>query len=216
MNELPLRERKYAATKAALTRAVAVRLKHQSLEEIAVKEICAEAQVSEGTFFNYFPTKAAVVGYRVQLWSIEAQWSMAHCLTAGGTHLEAVRILFDTAAQGEETTPGIMREVLIYQARHTLAFSPLTRAEYALHFGEQAGIEAIQAEGLQQMLAAHLIAARRAGEVAPHLDLEAFIVTLMGVFFLTPVLLQSSQSGSVRDTYRRQLDILLAPALPPP
>ncbi|HRE26019.1 MAG TPA: TetR family transcriptional regulator [Anaerolineales bacterium] len=74
MSELPLRERKYAATKAALTRAVAVRLKQQSLEEIAVKEICAEAQVSEATFFNYFPTKAAVVGYRVQLWSIEARW----------------------------------------------------------------------------------------------------------------------------------------------
>ncbi len=216
MTDLPLRERKYAATKAALTRAVAVRLKQLSLEEIAVKEICAEAQVSEATFFNYFPTKAAVVGYRVQLWSIEAQWAMAQCLAAGDPHLKAVRVMFDTAARGEETTPGIMREVLIYQARRTLEFPPLTRAEYALHFPDHAGIDTIRADGLRQMLAAPLSAARQSGELAPHLDLEAFIVTLMSVFFLTPILLDSGQSGSVRDAYRRQLDILLAQSLPPP
>jgi len=216
MTDLPLRERKYAATKAALTRAVAVRLKQLSLEEIAVKEICAEAQVSEATFFNYFPTKAAVVGYRVQLWSIEAQWAMAQCLAAGDPHLKAVRVMFDTAARGEETTPGIMREVLIYQARHALEFPPLTRAEYALHFPEKVGIDVIQADGLREMLAAQLIAARAAGELAPQLDLEAFMVTLMSVFFLTPILLESRKSGSIRDAYRRQLDILLAQSLPPP
>lgn len=216
MAELPLRERKHAATKASLMRGIIARLGRQSLDEIAVKDVCAEAQVSEATFFNYFPTKAAAIGYRVQLWSIEAQWVMARRLAAGGTQLEAVRALFDTAAGDEGATPGIMREVLIYQARHQLEFVPLTRAEYALHFPDRAGIEMIRAEGVNQLLNTALTAARRAGELPAQLDLQALTVTLMGVFFLTPILLESAGPGGLGDAYRRQLDLLLAPSLPPP
>lgn len=192
------------------------RLRRQSLEEIAVKDVCAEAQVSTATFFNYFPTKAAVIGYRVQLWSIAAQWAMARQVAEGGTHLEAVRALFDTAASDEAATPGIMREVLVFQARHQFEFAPLTRAEYALHFPDQAGIEATRAEGVNQLLGAALTAARRAGELPPQFDLKALTITLMGVFFLTPILLETGKPGSLGDAYRRQLDILLAPSPPPP
>ncbi len=216
MTELPLRERKYAATKAALMQGIIARLGRQSLEEIAVKDVCAEVQVSEATFFNYFPTKAAAIGYRVQLWSIEAQWAMARRLAAGGTHLDAVRALFDAAASDEGATPGIMREVLIFQARHHLEFAPLTPAEYALHFPDRPGIEALRAEGVNRLLDTALTAARRAGELPAQLDLQALTVALMGVFFLTPILLESAGLGGVGDAYRRQLDLLLAPSLPPP
>lgn len=216
MTELTLRERKYAATKAALTQALVARLKTESLDEIPVKAVCAEAQVSEATFFNYFPTKAAAVGYRVQLWSIEAQWAMQHCLATGGSHLAAVRELFATVARAEETTPGVMREVVVFQARHSLAFSPLTRAEYALHFPARVGVERLQALGVDQLLRAGLQAAQKAGELSPDLDLDAFTITLMSVFFLTPLLASAQHRGTLSEHYRRQLDILLSAGLPPP
>ncbi len=216
MTDIPLRERKHAATKAALTQAIVARLKTESLDEIPVKAVCAEAQVSEATFFNYFPTKAAAVGYRVQLWSIEAQWAMRHCLAAGGSHLAAVREVFATVARAEEATPGVMREVVVFQARHSLTFTPLTRAEYALHFADQDGIEALQALGVDQLLRAGLQAAQTAGELAPELDLDALTVTLMSVFFLTPLLGSAIRRGTLSEHYRRQLDILLPAGLPPP
>ena len=75
MKELPLRERKYASTKAALLSAVLARLNDQTLESISVKEVCREVQVSETTFFNYFASKQAVIFYLVHIWSITASWS---------------------------------------------------------------------------------------------------------------------------------------------
>jgi hypothetical protein len=77
MNEqpdFPLRQRKYARTKLALMNAALERLKDKSLEEISVRELCEEAEVSEATFFNYFPSKTDLLVYFVQLWTIEAGW----------------------------------------------------------------------------------------------------------------------------------------------
>ncbi|GAB3425451.1 TetR/AcrR family transcriptional regulator [Flindersiella endophytica] len=56
-----LRERKKAQTRAAIQRQ-ALRLFHkQGYESTTVQQIAAAAEVSESTFFRYFPTKEAVV-----------------------------------------------------------------------------------------------------------------------------------------------------------
>lgn len=210
MAELPLRERKYAATKASLMNALISRLSRQTLDQIAVKDVCNDVQVSETTFFNYFPSKQAAIGYRIQLWSVGTIWEMQQQLARCGTHVDAVRQIFNSAGQAEEQTPGVMREVVIFQATSKMEFSSLTPAEYAYHFPNSAGIAHIKAAGVQQMIGGQLEAAQRAGELSPTLDLSAFAVILMGIFFLTPVLLASGQYGSVRDAYRRQLDILFS------
>lgn len=207
MRDIPLRERKYAATKASLMQALVARLSRQSLYEIAVKDICNDAQVSETTFFNYFPSKHDVIGYRIQLWSIAVKWQMEQQLAHGKGHLEAIRILFDLTAQAEAKTPGVMREVVAFQVSQKLSFQPLTLAEYAYHFPDTPGIAEIQAESVDQMLGAQLRAAQESAELATDLDLEALNVILMGVFFLTPIII--GHSGSLRDAYRRQLKIVL-------
>jgi AcrR family transcriptional regulator len=208
MNELPLRERKYAATKANLIEALTSRLKTQSLEDIAVKEVCNTVQVSQTTFFNYFPTKQHVIGYRVQLWNIAVAWEMDKLLTSGGSHLEAIRTLFDLTARAEDRNPGVMREVVAFQTRRAFSFEPLTPAEYAHHFPNMPEDARVEATGVNELIGAQLKAAQEAKELATDTDLEALALTLMGVFFLTPILLDSSQTGSLADAYHRQLEIL--------
>lgn len=210
MADLPLRERKYAATKAALMNGLVSRLGSQMLDEITVKDVCSDIPVSETTFFNYFPSKHAAVGYRIQLWSINTLWEMRQQIAHGGTHLEAIRTLFAMVAQGEAQNPGIMREVVAYQVNHKLDFQPLTEAEYVHHFPDLPGIEQIAAQGVNQMVYEQLDAAQRSGELPADRDLMAFTIILMGVFFLTPILLTSGEYGSLQDAYHRQLDILLS------
>lgn len=56
-----LRERKKAKTKAAI-QALALRLfREQGYDATTVQQIIEEAEVSESTFFRYFPTKSDVV-----------------------------------------------------------------------------------------------------------------------------------------------------------
>ncbi|MCB9450879.1 MAG: TetR/AcrR family transcriptional regulator [Anaerolineaceae bacterium] len=208
MTNLPLRERKYAATKAALMQGLVSRLAQQTLDEITVKEVCAEIPVSETTFFNYFPSKQAAIGYRIQLWSIRTLWEMQQQIAQGGTYLDAIATIFDSAAQGEEQNPGVMREVVAFQVSQKFDFQPLIEAEYVHHFPDLPGITQVEGQSIDRMIGDQLEAAQQSGELPLGVDLPALTAILIGVFFISPVMLSSGQSGSLRDFYRRQLNIL--------
>lgn len=60
---LGLRERKRRATRAVIERAAISLVNEHGYESVTVAQICTRAEVSQGTFFNYFHTKdAAIVG----------------------------------------------------------------------------------------------------------------------------------------------------------
>jgi AcrR family transcriptional regulator len=208
MSNLPLRERKYASTKASLMNELILGLTDQTLEEINVKDICENVQVSATTFFNYFPTKHHAIGYRIQLWSIDTIYQMQQQIIQGKTQLDTIRTVFDSAAQIEKQTPGLMREIVVFQASQKLDFAPLTLAEYAHHFPNFSDITDIQAEGVNTMIGNALLVAQKDGEIAGDMDTEALTVILLGIFFLTPVLLLQRPDLSVQDVYHRELDII--------
>src|SRR5215210_4290457 len=78
---ISLRERKFAKTKLALLRAAVTRLEQKRLSEITVKELCEHVQVSEATFFNYFPRKDDLLHYFTRIWTLEV---LLHARQAAG------------------------------------------------------------------------------------------------------------------------------------
>ncbi|VXC60470.1 Transcriptional regulator, TetR family [Arthrobacter sp. 9AX] len=59
-----LRERKRAATRAAITAAARALTAERGLTGYTVEEVCERADISRRTFFNYFPAKEdAVIGH---------------------------------------------------------------------------------------------------------------------------------------------------------
>lgn len=59
-----LRERKRAATRAAITRVARKLTAERGLNGYTVEEVCELADISRRTFFNYFPTKEdAILGH---------------------------------------------------------------------------------------------------------------------------------------------------------
>ncbi len=207
MSELSLRDRKYASTKADLMNAVLARLSTERLADIKVRDICDEVMVSEPTFFNYFPSKTDVIVYRIQLWSIEVLWNIDQQLQQGASHLDAIRHMFAVTAQVSVETPGMMAEIVAYQAlqREKMSFTPLKPAEYAHHFPDNPAIENISAQGINQILANQVQAAHHNGELPSTLNLEALTLTLMSIFFLTPVMAPQDTA----DVYQNQLGQLL-------
>ncbi|MDD5069470.1 MAG: TetR/AcrR family transcriptional regulator [Candidatus Omnitrophica bacterium] len=71
-----LRERKYAKTKVMLARGFVERLKDTSFADISIKEVCEMVEVSEGTFYNYFPQKIDVILFFEKLQILKIQWEI--------------------------------------------------------------------------------------------------------------------------------------------
>ena len=206
-----LRQRKFARTRLALARVLADALGDESFAEVAVKRLCRSAEVSEATFFNYFPRKQDLLTYLAHLWLLELGW---HVQRAAGEAkgLPVVDKLFAEVARTCERRPGVLAELLAWIARggglHTgLDISEL---EKQLAFPELPGIENVPVQGLDAWLLPQVEAAISRGDLPENtlrpLVLGALLSTLLGV----PLTLLGSDPARIGSAYRQQLALVLA------
>lgn len=209
--KLSLRERKFARTKLSLLQAALERIEQRPLDEISVKELCTAAEVSEATFFNYFPRKSDILVYFTQLWSLEIAWQLADREQIG-QGLPAIAEIFRLAAHKIQEQPGVMGEVIAFQARHRQrqrAPEP-GRAERLLAFPERPGIERFAADGMDQLLARHLQFAIEHGQLPDNTPLRAAMVGLISIFYGVPLTLAQHNPQGVGSAYQYQLNLLWA------
>ena len=73
--DITLRERKHARTKLAIVNAFVDRLRTSRYEEISIRDLCKSVEISEGTFFNYFPEKLDIIHYYMPLLVLKIIWT---------------------------------------------------------------------------------------------------------------------------------------------
>jgi AcrR family transcriptional regulator len=210
-----LRERKLARTKHALLRAALERLRSKNLDEITVKELCEEVEVSEATFFNYFPKKDDLLVYFIRLWTIEVDLH-ARRRVGEGAGLAYIEEVFRYTGQRLGDHPRLMLEVIAHMTRAcpgvgcAAAQSPpeLTLAERLQAFPEQAGECSSATPGLYELFAPPLRRAIALGELPPGADIDAASLSLLSIFFGVPLLLCTRQPSRVASNYERQLHVL--------
>lgn len=204
------RERKQAQTRLDLLSALRVGLADRPLEDIGVRELADAADVSEATFYNYFPTKADLAIYFVQVWSIDVGWHAAAAQARGPR--AAITAIFDATAHAIAASPRVMGELIAVQARMggKVAPAPLSALEKRLAFPDRAGIEALDSIGLDGLLPPYLAAARECGELPADVDGDAALLALVSVFFGVPLLLARRAPARVAAAYRQQLAIVWA------
>lgn len=207
--KIPLRERKFIKTRLQLARALREQLEKTSLEDLNVRGLCEQVEVSEATFFNYFPKKSDLLGYLSQLWSVELAWRGQQALAQGGQGLLVVQAVFDHAAQQFQNAPGAAGELIAWQARTRArqAPLPLTPAERRLAFPDQVGIEAMTDQSLEQVLASSLQRATDQGELPRNVHLPTVMVGLVSIFYGVPLALRLSNPAGIGAMYRQQLMI---------
>jgi len=70
VDSFSLREINFAKTRLNILKVVKDRITQKDFDDITVDEICKYAEISRGTFFNYFPSKNHIFNYYIRVWMI--------------------------------------------------------------------------------------------------------------------------------------------------
>jgi AcrR family transcriptional regulator len=202
----PLRQRKYALTKLALLEALTARLEAQTYEAIRIKDLCAAADISEASFFNYFQRKEDLLYYFIQVWSLSVGWHAQKVLAERGA-LAAIEDVFARTAADISQHPRVMAEIIVFQARKEsiIEISDLTLAERLLAFPALDGIESVPARGLDAILPELIAAAKARGELPEDADVDFLCMNLATLFFGAPVVLRATNPAAVGELWQAQL-----------
>ena len=209
--KLSLRERKFARTRLALAEVTTQHLNSASLDTLSVRSLCERVQISEATFFNYFPKKEDLIAYLDKLWTLELGWYGAQA-AAQHQGLAVIEALFRYTAIQVQKKPGLMGEIIAYEARdREHAPRPeITRAERLLAFRDLEGIEDIEVDSLEVLLKTALLQAIKQGELPENTLIPAAMVGLVSIFYGVPLAIQHSNPASIGPMYRQQLELLWA------
>lgn len=206
-----LRQRKYARTRLNLARVLADALGQQSFDEVSVKQLCRSAEVSEATFFNYFPRKQDLLSYLVHLWILELGW---HVQKAAGEKrgLAVVDALFAEVARTCESRPGVLAEMLAWIARGGSLDSDLEigELEKQLAYPDLDSIASIPVKGIDAWLLPPLEAAISSGDLPENTLLPLLLTSLLSTLFGVPLTLLASDPSRIATVYRQQLALVLA------
>ena len=205
-----LRETKFAKTRLGLARALGTALESASIDEVPVKSLCQVAEVSEATFFNYFPNKDALLEYLVQLWILELNWTLASAESAPG--LARVQTLFSHCARTCKERPGFMKAVVAWLSAGgiTAAERAPGSVERALAYPAHPGIEKAPLLSIDRLLAGQIERALKQNELPDNLPVPMVMGGLLALLFGVPLTLLSHDPGRIGSFYQQQLHIFWA------
>jgi len=204
-----LRERKFAKTRLALAEAASHHLEAASFEMLSVKSLCERVQISEATFFNYFPKKEDLIVYLDRLWTLELNWYGQQAMQQH-QGLAVIDALFRYTSIQIQKKPGLMGEIIAHEAR-SRSRNPgpeITVAERMMAFSDLDGIVSTPDDSLEGLLRGSLQTAIEQGELPENIAISAAMVGLVSIFYGVPLALQHSNPAAIAAMYRQQLELL--------
>lgn len=211
---LPLRVQNRARTRQALVSALLPLLSDRTIDEVAISELCAAAGISQATFFNYFPSKPALLTYFIQVWSIRVSALAIDIIAEHDSPLRAIEALFAQTASENGAGPNVMLEIIAHQARMD-PDAPLPAVEEAdrlLILPEVEDVMALSDQGLGGVLPGLLADAVARGELPATTDVRAIMLAVANVFFGVPLIFGRKQAELIGPAYQQQLQLVWAAA----
>jgi len=204
-----LRQRKFARTRLNLSQALARRLEQSSLEEVVVRDLCDDVEVSEATFFNYFPRKLDLLDYHTQLWMLDLSW---RCQSSEAQGVAAIAVSFDFMAASLQKQSGVMGEMIARQALLREKPEPIEigLAERQIAYPDYEGIEALPVGGVDKAWLPALEQAIRSGELPANSHIPTVMVGLAAIFYGVPLVLRQVNLAAISSAYTQQLVVFWA------
>lgn len=208
-NKYSLREKKHAKTKITIVNAFIARLEKARFEDISIREICKNIDISEGTFFNYFPEKIDIINYYMNLMFLKVI-SNARKDAPQGKYIPLINAIFARMTEDLLNHHNIVYQLIslmiVQQEKpKTVAISNLERQ---IFFPGYEGTEDIQVMLVDDFLRKCLIGAVKNGELPKDIKIDDVLVSLMTILSGT---LLAAKFAAIKDEsyhYMRQLRLL--------
>lgn len=204
-----LREKKCAKTKIALARAFQERLKSVRFSDISIKDICSTVEISEGTFFNYFPNKLDLARYIQKILLLKIAWEVQKKEHELNT-LEMVEYVFDRMA-AEMGDPFLFYEIISLYTVERIKFKEgkvLDRIEKYFAFPECDGIEDVKVISVENLLLNLLNKAQEERTVSRKIAINDILNNLMAILVGVPLTIKMEDFSKLDKLYRNQLTLL--------
>jgi AcrR family transcriptional regulator len=205
-----LREKKFARTKIALMQEFVKRLAATRFEAISIREVCEAVEVSEGTFFNYFPQKIDVLYYFTQMHTLKVVWE-TYRRTKTGSYIALIETAFQALFE-DFNNPNIVYEIiasLVGQKQDPVRMS-ISVLEKMYAFPGCKGIEKIAEPSVmfEDFFKECLQKAIQYKELPAGADIDAIVVSLKTILCGTPLALKIKNFPHTKQHFQRQLEIL--------
>jgi len=201
------REIKTAQNKQTILNSLLARMHKEVFDKIKISDLCTDANISQASFYNYFPQKSDILVYYIQLWAVKMHWQILIERKLIG--LNAIDALFNLTAETCATQPQLMAEIVAFQAKSLkkIKVTPLSKADKLVAYPNYQGIETMVVEDLPALLSINIQQAIDAKELPRCSDVGTLIVSLCATFFSVPIMFNQSPLADIQAAYQQQLSL---------
>ena len=140
-----LRERKQAKTKIFIVKEFLEKLKETKYENISIRSICEKAEISEGTFYNYFPQKIDLFNYSITLYGTKGIMETNEKVSKDAP-IKWIKAYFENAVSMIIDMGNLSNEIMVTLIRERVKPQKMqiTKLEFMNMFPEIKNIDAFQ------------------------------------------------------------------------
>lgn len=205
---LSLRQKKYYKTRLALAQLFLEKLKIENFNDISIKEICSEVEISEATFFNYFPQKTDIIMYLFKVKFFKIFW-IINDLEKSLSFTGSIEKIFELFAH-EIKHPYIFEVIIsIFRTSEIKMDSiNISEREWKYIYPSCTGAEKIVLPTIYEYLEGKISKGIKDGEIPEDIckkTLLQFLITILkGVPLSTPI----AEFKNIAKIYKKHLSLL--------
>jgi AcrR family transcriptional regulator len=207
--DFTLRAKKLAKTKIALANEFMDRMKKTRFSDISIKEVCEKVEISEGTFYNYFPHKIDLVCYFNKFTILKLAWEIKNTKEKLD-YVEMIEYAFDALADDTQN-PFLFYEIISLYASERIRpdkREDLTVAEKVFGLPDCPGIEKISILSLEDLFTQPLKGAQKDRQLSANVPVDDIVLSLMSTAIGIPLAIDMNDFGKLKKLYRAQLSLL--------
>ena len=176
-------------------------------EDINIKDICEEADISKVTYFKYFPNKGDILLYFMTIWSYQLEVEIKEKALTGVRAIEYAfqRVLrIDNCMNLMMGLIGFISKMTVKPNKHNLS-----RLEKQTLFPKMnSNNYAMEGKKIDAFFRYHLIEAKKANELPNDSSIDDTVIKLLTVFYGTPFTLFTLNSNDIKNGYKINLDTI--------